>query len=113
MVTMIALAVLMVLVVGAIRFTGTNREAAVSKLKGDRMGACAETARRYLLSRLSLYGVSVSDIKLDPTAGTTWAKLPDDPTASKQSLIGPGHYGQDLTAATPPIGISIISSSAF
>ena len=33
MVTMIALAVLMVLVVGAIRFTGTNREAALSKDK--------------------------------------------------------------------------------
>lgn len=111
MVTMIALAVLMVLVVGAIRFTGTNREAAVAKLRGDRMGACADTARRYLLSRLRLYGVSVTDLKLDPAANTTWAFLPDDAVASKQSRIGAGHYDEDLTIA--PSSIVLLPSTGF
>lgn len=100
MVTMIALAVLMVLVVGAIRFTGTNREAAVSKLKGDRMAACAETARRYLLSRMRIFGVAVTELNLvgDPQFGTTYAYLPDDPLPAKQSIIGPGHFGDNLTS---------------
>lgn len=111
MVTMIALAVLMVLVVGAIRFTGTNREAALSKMKGDRMGACADTARRYLLSRLRLYGTSVTDLKFDPSANTTWAKLPDDAVAAKQSVVGPGHYGEDLTIT--PSSIVLMPSTGF
>jgi hypothetical protein len=111
MVTMIALAVLMVVVVGAIRFTGTNRVAAVGKLRGDRMQACAETARRYLLSRLRVFGVSVTDLKLDPAGNTSWAKLPDDPSPSKQSIIGPGHYDEDLTLTAP--SISIVPSSSM
>jgi hypothetical protein len=105
MVTMIALAVLTVLVVGAIRFTGTNRVAAVSKVRGDRMAACAETARPYLISRLRLFGISVTDLQLDPVNSTTWAKLPDDDNPAKQSIVGAGHYGTDLTITAPAIAI--------
>lgn len=105
MVTMIALAVLMVLVVGAIRFTGTNRVAAVSKLKADRMAACAETARRYVLSRLRIFGAAPTELKLDSAGVVNYTTIPDDPVASKQTRIGPSHFGEDITTTTSAIGI--------
>ena len=113
LVTMIALAVLMVLVVAAIRFTGTNREAAVSKVRGDRMTACADTARRYLLSRLRVTGVDVKSLELDPTAHTTYARLPDDPATSKQSIIGEGHYGDDVTISGFTPAVATVTPSSF
>ncbi|HET9451110.1 MAG TPA: hypothetical protein VFO83_09525, partial [Aggregicoccus sp.] len=67
LITLIAMGVLGVLVVGALQFTGTNRAAAVAKMRGDRVSACAETARRYLLSRLRVYGVDVSGLTLEQT----------------------------------------------
>jgi hypothetical protein len=109
LVTMIALSVMMVLVIGAISFTGTNRQAAVGKVRGDRITACADTARRYLLSKLRVYGVSVTDLKL--SGSCTYARIPDAPNTADQSLIGPGHYGDDLTAAAP--AVAIVSGSAF
>ncbi len=106
MVTMIALAVLMVLVVGAIRFTGTNREAALSKIKGDRLTACADTARRYLLSSLR----KNTDISLLMLASVS---LKDDGTTSKQSLMAPGHYGDDLNVTPAVSRIGIAPGKAF
>jgi hypothetical protein len=101
MVTMIALAVLMVLVVGAIRFTGTNRDAALSKLKGDRLGACADTARRYLLSSLR-QGADPTQLMLASVS------LKDDASASKQTRMGVGAYGDDLTVTPGTSRIGVI-----
>jgi len=112
MVTLIAHAVLMVLVVGAIRFTGTNREAAVVKLKGDRMAACAETARRTLIAQLRITGsVAVTALELDSVNGTAYARLPDEAAVGNRTIMGPSHY--DTDPLTAPRVISVISPKAM
>ena len=102
LVTMIALAVLMVLVVGAIKFTGGNREAAVAKARGDRVAACADAARRYLLSQLAQNGVQVTALTLNQV-------LSDDPSVSERSRMMTAHY-QDV--APQPTG-ALVRSSGF
>lgn len=111
LVTMIALAVLMVLVVGAIRFTGTNQVAAVSKMRGDRLAACADTARRYLISRLRVNQAATA-VVLDPATGQNYRNLPDDAVSSRQSIIGAGHYDDNLLSLSQP-HISVVPSSSF
>lgn len=91
--TLIAVSVLMVLVVGAIQFTNSNREATTEKIRGDKVTACADAARRHLLSRLKLYGSSSSFQLLD-------TKLIDDPDPNARSQMVTGHYG---TPATPTV----------
>ena len=101
LVTVISLAVLMVLVAGAIRFTGTNREAAAIKLRGDRTNSCVEIARRYLLSRLKVYGLNPADQQFD-------VKLMDELTEAERSRIKTAHLGQ---TNLEPVGIA--SSASF
>ncbi|PTL80274.1 hypothetical protein [Vitiosangium sp. GDMCC 1.1324] len=86
MLTIIANLVLMVLVVGAIQFTTTNRQASTEKLRGDGISACTDVARRHLLSRLKLYGPS-SIFQLMDT------KLIDDPDPQARTSMMTGHYG--------------------
>jgi DNA-binding transcriptional regulator of glucitol operon len=86
MLTLIAIAVLMVLVGGAIQFTNYNREATAEKLRGDRVGACADAARRHLLSRLKLFRAT-SDLQILDTT------LIDDPDPEARSKMMTGHYG--------------------
>ncbi|PTL77651.1 hypothetical protein DAT35_43480 [Vitiosangium sp. GDMCC 1.1324] len=94
MLTLIAIAVLMLLVGGAIQFTNRNREASVEKLRGERVSSCAEAARRHLLSRLSLFQTSgpLTLTQLD-------TKLIDDPDPNARSRMMTGHYdlGPDKT----------------
>jgi hypothetical protein len=87
MITLIALAVLMMLVGGAIQFTNYNREATAEKLRGDRVSACADAARRHMLSRLKLFRAS-GDFKLLST------KLIDSPEPAERSKLTTGHYGE-------------------
>ena len=90
--TMVMLVVLLVLVVGAIAFTGKNREAAAGKMRAEELHACAEAARKHLLSRLRLFNVPVRSIVLDTQI----------PTGDGQSMqIMTGHYGD--TTAQPTI----------
>ncbi|WNG38982.1 hypothetical protein F0U60_39305 [Archangium minus] len=91
--TVIAIAVLMVLVGGAIQFTNRNREASAEKLRGDRVNVCAEAARRHLLSRLSLFQATGSLQILD-------TRLIDDPDPDARSRMTTGHYGNDTAVAT-------------
>jgi hypothetical protein len=109
MVTMISIAVLMVLVVGALRFTGTNRESAVVKLRADRMVSCGEAARRYLLSRLQANRVSVTSLQ-QIGVGQTFVRLPDDPTPGNRTFIAPVHYDTPptdvITAWTTGVGVA-------
>lgn len=105
LITLIAMSVLGVLVVGAIRFTGTNRAAAVAKMRGDRVAACAETARRYLLSRLRVYGVDVTSLTLEQT-------LMDDEVAARRSTMTTTHYDEPNAQATVvAVAASSVSSS--
>lgn len=92
--TLIALAVLMLVVAAAIQFTGTNREAAASKARADELQACATVGRKVLLSKLRTFGVPVATLTLD-------TKLPDTNSAASDKQIRTGHVG--ATAAEPVI----------
>ena len=94
LITVIALAVLMILVVGAIRFTATNRLSAGSKLNADRVAACADTARRALLAKLRVFGMPVKSLTLATET------IPDNPDPAKQSKIRTAHYGATAATAT-------------
>ncbi|ATB35657.1 hypothetical protein CYFUS_001071 [Cystobacter fuscus] len=96
MLTVIAMAVLLLLVVGAIQFSNYNREASAEKLRGDRVGACADAARRHLLSRLKLFRAT-NELQILDT------KLIDDPDPSARTRIMTGHYNDtaaDIAQAT-------------
>ncbi|MFN0064314.1 MAG: hypothetical protein ACKVPX_17535 [Myxococcaceae bacterium] len=93
LVTTIAMAIIMVIVVGVIRFTESNRAGAASKLRGDRVSACAEAARQHLLSRLQLFNIDPTTLVVDTT-------LPDDPTVAKQTQIKTGHFDDPLPQVT-------------
>lgn len=90
--TLIALAVLLLLTIGAIEFTGINRRAAASQLNAERINGCAETARRYLLSRLSVFQLP-RDIQLDQV-------LLDDANAADRSRMMTAHYTDTAASAT-------------
>jgi hypothetical protein len=98
LVAMIALAVLMIMVVGAITFTGSNREGAAAKARGDRVAACADTAKRYLLSRLRTFNVPVTGLVLNDT-------LPDTTDPNPSRLLT-AHYGQTTGSPATIVAIS-------
>ncbi|HYO59487.1 hypothetical protein [Archangium sp.] len=89
--TLVAMGVLMLLVGGAIQFTNYNREATSEKLRGDRVSACADAARRHMLSRLKLFSASTAFQLLD-------TKLIDDPDPQARSRLVTGHYGTQAQA---------------
>lgn len=101
LVTLIVIAGLLVLVMGAIQFTGTNRRASLSKARGDRLQACAIAARQHLLSRLSIFGVQANaggfvnfeQMSMD-------ASVPDDPTPEEQTRMLTAHFGDTLPQMT-------------
>lgn len=103
MLTLIAISVLMMLVGGAIQFTNYNREATAEKLRGDRVGACADAARRHLLSRLKLFRATSELQILDTT-------LIDDPDPSARSQLMTGHYGGE--AENTVLSVSAASMGA-
>lgn len=94
MMTLIGLAVLMLMVAGAITFTGANREAAASKARADELQACANTARKLLLGKLRTFGVPATDLSLDTT-------LPNEAATAQQAQVRTGHFG--ATAVEPTI----------
>jgi hypothetical protein len=98
MLTLIAIAVLMVLVVGAIQFTNYNREATAEKLRGDRIDTCAESARRHLLSRLRLFRMAGQVQLVEGLRFRT--ELIDDPDPTERSTMMAGHYGDPLPQIT-------------
>lgn len=94
MMTLIALAVLMMIVAAAIQFTGTNREAAVSKARADEVQACATTARKLLLSKLRTLGVSPTDLSINQ-------KFPDTQSTATDKEMRTAHV--DNTGVEPVI----------
>ncbi len=95
-ITLIALAVLLLIVVGAITFTSRNRTAAVSATRNAQVEACAETARRYLLSRMRVHGAfarPVPEIILEQV-------LKDDAVEGDRSTMRTAHYDSDAGTAT-------------
>ncbi|MBZ4414921.1 hypothetical protein [Myxococcus sp. RHSTA-1-4] len=105
-ITLIALAVLLLMVVGTITFTGRNRTAAVANIRNERVEACAETARRYLLSRMQVYGAfaaPIQDLKLEQV-------LMDDAEPADRSTMRTGHFGANPADAGTT---AVLSSSSF
>ena len=84
----IAVAVLMIIVAGAITFTGGNREAASAKNRGDKINACADVARRHILARLRHYQQTVN-----PTSLVFKGALPDATDEADKTEMMTGHYG--------------------
>lgn len=92
--TLIALAVLMMIVVAAIKFTGSNREGAVIKARADEVQACASVGRKLLLSKLRTFGVSTAGLTLDTV-------IPDTQLATTDKKVRTAHIG--ATAPEPVI----------
>jgi len=96
MITLIALAVLLMLVAAAIQFTGTNQEAAIAKSRSDEVRACADVARKMLLGKLRTFGVAVADLKINNVA------VPD------QQTVITAHYDQ---TTTQPVIVNVDAAS--
>lgn len=111
--TMVALAVLMVVVAGAIAFTGTNRRGAASEARADSMAACAESARRVIISQLSAANITVAPIPLQQAFITDggWS-LPDNALDAGQSFVSAGHV-RDGQASSAITTVQILSSKAM
>jgi hypothetical protein len=110
-VTLTATAVMAVLVVGAIRYTGTNREAASSKIRADEATACAETARRHLLSQLRLFGSPIETLQLDRVNKTNYKRLNDAVATADQTIMSISHYDED--PLTAPLSTGVVPANAF
>ena len=95
LVAMIAMALLTMLVTGAIVFTGQNQRGASAKVSADEVNACADLARRYVFSRLKVFGNNVkapSDLILEQV-------IIDDKDPTKRSTISTKHYDGTGTLA--------------
>lgn len=112
-VVLISIAILTVLVVAAIRFTGTNRDAAIMKNKADQMASCAEVARRYLIAQLPINPLSPAGNELNPGDTTVQFErvLPDTTDGPRRSVIATGHIDTPARAATI-VGIAPVSVGA-
>lgn len=85
MMTLIALAVLMLVVSAAMEFTGTNREAAIAKSRADELQSCAATARKLLISKLRTFNVQTSSLVLNTV-------IPDTQVAGQEKEVRSAHY---------------------
>jgi Tfp pilus assembly protein PilX len=98
-----AVSLMLILAVGAIRFTGAEQDASIARNRADQLRACAETARTYLLARLRLTGMSPADIKFaDP--------LLDSAVAAERSKVQTGHYGDNGAVVS---GAEVVAGSGF
>lgn len=109
---LVALAVLSLLAVAAIRFTGTSRDAAIAKNRGDQVQSCVEVARRFLLSQLPTQPLSpnpgAGDINPADSTVTFERVLPDDPTDAGRSIVATAHFNDPVKKPTI-VGISALS----
>ena len=110
-VAMIAIGVLMVLVVAAIQFTGSNREGAAAKLRSDELAACAESAKRMVMNELNnpnnpLSGRSYNFTLLD-------APPPSGSDEDERTRLTSDHYnGVDAGVKVVPVSGSSIGVSS-
>jgi Tfp pilus assembly protein PilW len=107
MITLIALAVLMLLVAAAIQFTGTNREASVAKARADEVQACATTARKLLLGKLRTFGVATGGLTLN-------TRIPDSPSSADDKLVRTAHIdAPGLEPVIVKLDSSVMGSSRY
>jgi hypothetical protein len=85
-VVLVVLAVLSVLAMGAIAFTGSERDASVHESRSAELQACAETARAHVLARLRVVGIAPTEIEFVDA-------LMDDYDRERRTVARTGHYG--------------------
>lgn len=105
LVTVVSLAVLLLLVTAVIKATGSSNEMARAKIAGDRTQACADAARRILLSRLASQGVQVTSLQLSQS-------LPDAADPADRTRVLTGHYVDEPGAAIAPEATIVAISAA-
>jgi hypothetical protein len=88
--TVILLAVLTILGVGAVVASSRERESAFAKSKYDRVVACARAAQAKIWAEIAMFGPGY----LTGTRGVTEIRLPDGTL-----LAAPAHYGTAATAS--------------
>jgi hypothetical protein len=97
-VVLVAMAVLAVLALGVIVFTGTERSAAIEGRRGEQLKACAEVARAHVLARLRAAGAAPETIEFA-------APLLDEEDPARRSLARTGHvYFGDAGVPAPISG---------
>ncbi|MGI5861150.1 MAG: hypothetical protein ACOX6T_03725 [Myxococcales bacterium] len=104
-VSVVSVAVLLLLATAVIRATGTSNEMARAKVAADRTQACAEAARRILLSRLASHGVQVTSLQLAQA-------LPDSADPASRTQVLTGHYVDEPGAAVAPEATVVAISAA-
>lgn len=99
---LVALAVLSLLAVGAIRFTSVNRDAARAKDRGDRVASCVEVARRYLIAQLPANPLGAADGEINPGDETVTFEriLPDNEVDLERSRAYTGHITNPVAQPT-------------
>jgi hypothetical protein len=109
-----AVAILLLMVVAVVKWSGGAGQAVTAKVSGDRMDACAQAARRYLLSQLSLNGVNATEVTIPAEGATGPVTIPDAVNAADQTRIYTGHYTES-PSGTPSAEttISLVSGGAM
>lgn len=112
-VVLVAIAVMSLLAVGAIRFTGANRDAAGARDRAEKVASCTEVARKYLLSQLPKNALSPTATEINPADSTVQFErvLPDSTVASERSTAATAHYGLPARKATI-VGVSPLAVGA-
>ena len=93
-----AMVLMLVLVIGAIRFTGANQVGAITKARSDRLNSCGQAAKRALLTKLSLANLPdpaglVQNVGLDES-------LPDSTSAGAQTRVMTAHFDESGASVT-------------
>lgn len=93
-VAMMVLLVATLLVVGAIAFTGAERQASSTQMKADMLNACAQSARNMFISRVNVLRGNIGAEPLMLDAGVVLG----DGTTNEGFLVRGGHFGQSVRA---------------
>jgi Tfp pilus assembly protein PilX len=103
-VVLVAMAVLAVLALGVIAFTGTERDAAIQGRRGEQLMACAEVARAHVLAQLrAAGGMSPESIAFSVT-------LPDEVENARRSVARTGHVHDPDAGVVMTGGVLVVKA---
>lgn len=107
-VAMLVLLVGTLLVVGAIAFTGAERQAASTQMKADMLNACIHSARNMFISRMNVLRGNIGGTPLD--AGIVLG----DGTTNEGFLVQGGHFQERVNTelrAVEKVHVSTVGSA--
>lgn len=109
-IAILGVAMLIIITAAALTWSGSGKEAAGRKVEADRLAACADSARRYILAQLALTGVSPTSLALSRVLPDEFA----DAGSDRQTQILSGHYSTaSASGATPAATVVAISSASM